>query len=158
MDLTKRSWIDATALQAQLAGHLWPNVAACEAALESNFGQSELARKDNNLFGMKQHDHPTYGSEVLPTREFEGGQWKVVNAVWIHYPDLKSCFVDRMKTLIRLAPYYPHYEAALEAPDPVGYLREVSKTWSTDPKRFQKVLDIFDDYLGIAGLRLGARV
>lgn len=137
---------------AETSGHIYPTMAACEAALESAFGTSLLAAKDNNLFGMKQHVHPVYGSEVLPTREFENGEWKVVDAVWVHYPTWDACFQDRMLTLIRLAPKYPNYEAALESPDCVTYLRNVSKTWSTDPKRAKKVLDIYDDYLGLTGL------
>ena len=44
------------------ARHVFPEMAACEAALESGFGKSGLAREDNNLFGMKQHPHPVYGT------------------------------------------------------------------------------------------------
>ncbi len=117
------------------AGHIFPRMAACEAALESGFGDSVLAKMDNNLFGMKQHRHPIYGTHVLPTREFQNGGWVVVKAKWIHYPSWIECFQDRMITLARLASVYPHYQAALNAPDAGTYVREVSKTWSTDPNR-----------------------
>ena len=39
---------------ARAAGHIFPDYAACEAALESTWGQSRLAREANNLFGQKQ--------------------------------------------------------------------------------------------------------
>lgn len=127
-------------------------MAAAEAALESNYGQSELARDANNLFGMKQHFHPVYQTMTLPTREFEKGEWeKVPGARWVKYPDLASCFADRLSTLKRLAPVYPHYAAALDASDPYGYINEVSATWSTDPLRAAKVIAIYQQYTAALG-------
>jgi flagellum-specific peptidoglycan hydrolase FlgJ len=88
---------------------------ACEAALESGYGRSQFAVQDRNLFGMKQHLHPIYGTHSLPTRKFLGNEWVTINSNWITYPDWQSCFADRMATLKRLAPVYPHYAAALAA-------------------------------------------
>src|ERR1035438_5317570 len=68
---------------AQKAGHVFPEMAACEAALESGYGRSQLATQDRNLFGTKQHLHPIYGTQSLPTREDLGGAWKTVNSNWI---------------------------------------------------------------------------
>lgn len=137
-----KQWVKDTAVAAQAGGHTWPEFAACEAALESAFGQSLLARQDLNLFGTKQHKHPIYGTHNLPTREYERSEWIVVNAAWITYPSLSACFDDRMATLGRLRNEYPHYHQALIAIDGVTFVREVSKSWSTDPNRGQKVLDI----------------
>lgn len=132
-------------LAAEKAGHVFPLMAACEAALESGYGKSGLAAEDNNLFGMKQHVHPVYGTAVLPTREFENGDWIEVDAKWIKYPSWDACFADRLSTLKRLAPArgFEHYAAAIAAPDPETYIRQVSAKWSTDPKRADKVLSIF---------------
>lgn len=117
---------------------------ACEAALESRYGTSELAIKANNLFGMKAHRDMIYQRLTLPTKEFIGGKWIDTTADWVLYPSWDECFADRVATLKRLAPYYPHYAAALKAASPVTYVLEVSRTWSTDPKRAEKVLDIYD--------------
>ncbi len=119
-------------------------MAACEAALESSYGRSVLAVLDKNLFGMKQHRHPIYGTHILPTKEFQNGEWITINASWVSYPDWPSCFKDRMSTLQRLATALPHYAAALVAKDAEAYVREVSQTWSTDPQRAEKVLAIYD--------------
>jgi flagellum-specific peptidoglycan hydrolase FlgJ len=127
-------------------------MAACEAALESAhvtpqgsiYGASQLAQQANNLFGMKQHSHPVYGTLNLPTKEFLHQQWVTVNADWVKYPDWATCFVDRMATLTRLAPAYPHYAAALAATDPVTYVTEVSRSWSTDPNRGHTVISIYN--------------
>lgn len=128
---------------ARAAGHIWPEMAACEAALESAWGSSELARADNNLFGTKQHAHPVFGTHNLPTREWLHNGWVVVNAEWVKYPTLADCFADRMATLKRLAPSFPHYAAALAATSGTQFVIEVSKSWSTDPKRADKVLAIY---------------
>jgi flagellum-specific peptidoglycan hydrolase FlgJ len=133
---------------AKAAGHVFPEFAACEAALESGFGHSQLASQDRNLFGMKQHQHPVFGTATLPTREFLSDKWVTLNSNWIVYPEWSDCFADRMATLKRLAPNYPHYAAALRAPDGASFVEEVSKTWSTDPQRGEKVLAIYNEMAG----------
>ncbi len=133
---------------AEQAGHIFPEMAACEAALESGYGRSQLAVQDRNLFGMKQHQHPIFGTHSLPTREFLSGQWVALNSNWICYPDWQSCFEDRMATLKRLAAVYPHYKNALGAASATTYVMEVSRSWSTDPERGQKVLAIYDNCAG----------
>lgn len=143
MEQFKVQFLQKAVQQAIRSGHIFPQMAAAEAALESGFGTSGLAISDNNLFGMKQHKHPVYGTHVLPTKEFLNGEWTVVNAQWIKYPDWAACFSDRMDTLRRLKDAYPHYAAALAATDATTYVTEVSRTWSTDPQRAAKVISIF---------------
>jgi len=128
---------------AAASGHVWPRMAACEAALESGWGESRLAAEDNNLFGQKQQQHPIYGTVDIPTREFLNHAWCVENAAWVKFPDWPSCFASRMGTLRRLAPEYPHYAMALAAGTPEEYIEEVSLSWSTDPNRAAKVLDTY---------------
>src|SRR4029077_11811828 len=118
MTTEQRLFISNCSLSARLVAHPFPDMAACEAALESNWGKSQLAQAGNNLFGMKQHQHPTYGTLTLPTREFQGGEWKVVDASFVRYPTLDDCFADRLATLTRLASVYPDYKKALEAKAP----------------------------------------
>jgi flagellum-specific peptidoglycan hydrolase FlgJ len=169
MNASQKDFLDRAAAEAQLAGHIYPQMAACEAALESGYGASKLAREANNLFGMKQHSHALYGTLSLPTREFVGLEkdltdgnrdgWITVTAEWVSYPDLKSCFADRKATLERLANakrangtlVYPHYNAALRALSVESYITEVSTTWSTDPERARKVLSIYLSFAGVAG-------
>lgn len=145
MNDSQRDFFSRASAEATKAGHPFPQMAAAEAALESNWGNSELARDAANLFGMKQHAHFVYGTMNLPTREFENGEWISTVAHWVKYPDWASCFADRLATLQRLANAFPHYKAALEAPDAETYITEVSKTWSTDPNRAQKVLSIYQE-------------
>lgn len=139
-------WLTQTVQAAKDAEHIFPEMAGAEAALESNYGASQLAREANNLFGMKQHTHPLHGTLVLPTKEFLNSQWVVTSANWVKYDTLAECFEDRMETLERLKSTYPHYAMALAATDPVTYIFEVSRTWSTDPLRSAKCLSIYNAY------------
>ncbi len=148
MTPANKDFLQRAFLAAQAAQHIFPDMAAAEAALESGYGRSQLAIQDRNLFGCKQHVHPIYGTHSLPTREFLGGEWKSVEANWITYPDWQSCFADRMATLQRLASVYPHYQNALAASSAVTYINEVSMTWSTDPNRATKCLAIYDACAG----------
>lgn len=147
--MTKEEFLQKTKQAAMNIGQQWPGYVAAEAALESTYGTSELAVQDYNLWGMKQHVHPIYGTVSLPTNEFLHGEWEKVEAPFIKYPDWESCLRDRLATLVRLAPYYPHYAAALAASNGPTYITELSKTWSTDPKRGQHVLDIYNDNLEV---------
>lgn len=146
MNNSQRGFLDRATAEAVKANHPFPRMAAAEAALESNYGRSELARAGSNLFGMKQHAHAIYGTMTLPTREFVGGDWIAIAGAWVNYPDWRACFADRLATLERLSNAFPHYAAALRAPDAETYIAEVSKTWSTDPDRGKKVLSIYHDY------------
>lgn len=146
MNSLQRDFLDRATAEAIKVNHPHPQMAACEAALESSWGNSVLAREDNNLFGMKQHAHPVYFTVNLPTNEFLDGKWQRVTASWIKYPDWGACFADRLATLQRLSNVYPHYKAAIETQDPETFIREVSATWSTDPKRADEVLSIYREY------------
>jgi len=129
---------------ARAAGHLFPEYAACEAALESGWGQSRLATEANNLFGQKQSaDAPSgFATLSLSTREFLHGRWVTVIAHWACFADQASSFRARMALLRRLEHSYPAYARALAATTGEAFIEEVSRAWSTDPQRAQKVLAI----------------
>ena len=136
---------------AAAAGHMFPEYAACEAALESAWGLSHLAARANNLFGQKQ-SHPAHeGTETisLPTREYLHGAWTTVPANWIVFAGWQACFEERMKLLHTLESAYPHYAAALKAKNGEEFITEVSKSWSTDPQRAGKVLSIYDHHQAV---------
>ncbi|HEY1500145.1 MAG TPA: glucosaminidase domain-containing protein [Acidobacteriaceae bacterium] len=134
------------AAAALASGHVFPEYAACEAALESGWGLSQLATTANNLFGQKQSHPPLDGSNTLtlPTREFLNGAWVTVQANWVSFPDWPSSFRARMALLQRLSSSYPDYMAALKATTGEQFVTTVSHTWSTDPQRAGKVLSIYD--------------
>jgi flagellum-specific peptidoglycan hydrolase FlgJ len=129
---------------ARAAGHIFPDYAACEAALESTWGQSRLAREANNLFGQKQSAEAQTGVATLtmPTQEFLHGRWVTVVAHWASFADQAACFRARMALLRRLEHSYPAYARALAATTGEAFIEEVSHVWSTDPERAAKILAI----------------
>ena len=131
---------------AEAAEHVFPAYAAAEAALESAWGKSKLAVEGNNLFGRKQSVKPVFETLDIPTKEFLHGEWVVVPAHWVKYPDWDSCFRDRMALLERLPSLYGD---ALAAPDGEGFIKLVSIHWSTDPNRAEKVLETFRAHQGV---------
>lgn len=136
---------------AKAAGHIFPEYAACEAALESGWGMSRLAEEANNLFGQKQAHPALAGTRTitLPTREYLRGAWATVEASWVMFADWQSAFGERMRLLESLRHAYPHYAAALAAKTGEEFISEVSKSWSTDPQRAGKVLSIYDAHRSV---------
>jgi flagellum-specific peptidoglycan hydrolase FlgJ len=141
-------WLKQTSANAHTGGHIFPDYAACEAGLESSYGTSLLARKGNNLFGQKHRAGSAFGELTLPTKEFVNGEFVDTVAYWNVYPNVETCFQDRMATLSRLRHEYPHYNNALNATAGDIYVTEVSETWSTDPLRASKVLAIYKEFFG----------
>ena len=141
---------------AHAAGHIFPDYAACEAALESTWGRSRLAREANNLFGQKQSQTQSVedvngsgapgaivGVLAMPTQEFLNGRWVTVVARWARFADQAASFRARMALLHRLEHSYPAYARALAATTGEAFIEEVSCAWSTDPRRAAKVLAIY---------------
>ncbi|MFP5226881.1 MAG: glycoside hydrolase family 73 protein [Acidobacteriota bacterium] len=120
------------------ANHIYPEMAVCEAALESGWGKSELAVKANNLFGRKVWKA---GQDVLvlPTKEFLHGEWVTVSADWLKFATWADCFADRAHILMT----DPRYQASMGAKTAEEYAVAVSKVWSTDPQRATKVLQTY---------------
>jgi flagellum-specific peptidoglycan hydrolase FlgJ len=144
--MTPSTFLPKAIQAAEESGHIWPEYAACEAALESAWGESQLAKKGNNLFGEKNPKGSGYPTMELPTFEFINGQRIRTTAIWPCFPDWRTSFVERMNVLRRLAPFFPHYGNALAAPDGETFVIEVSKTWATDPDRAAKVLQIHNKH------------
>lgn len=137
------AFLRRAAAAARAAGHTFPDYAACEAALESNWGQSRLAREANNLFGQKASvQEQGLATLALPTQEFLHGRWVTVIAQWARFADQAACFRARMALLRRLQHSYPAYARALVASTGESFIEEVSRAWSTDPQRAAKVLAI----------------
>lgn len=136
------------ARKAQASGApIVPEVAAAQAALESRYGRSLLAKRANNLFGIKAG--PSWSGEVLelPTREFDPERgWIKVVARWRKYPDWTACFEDYGAIIARLSWYRDAVEAARRG-DARAFLKGLlarpgEPGWATDPNYEEKVLAV----------------
>ena len=144
--MTKHDFFAKAISAALAAGHIFPEYAVCEAALESAWGESQLAHQANNLFGQKAGFTEAKAETIqLQTREFLHGHWFTVPALWPKFADWTESFKARME-LLRGSHLYAN---AMDAENGEQFVTCVSKVWSTDPHRSYTVLLIFRQNQGL---------
>ena len=109
-----------------------------EAALESAWGTSGLARMANNYFGIKAR--PGGEAIELPTIEYVNGAPVRVTAKFAQYASIAECFADRDHMITSLPAYQ---EARAAAADPEAFARALARHWATDPGYAEKVLTVY---------------
>ena len=116
---------------------LYPSVILAQAAVESNFGESELSKCYNNYFGIKGE------GVVLPTMEMEGEEEKMVQDGFRTYGSARESFYDYGKLIAKAARYEPVREATSAeayamALHPAGY--------STNPRYGDILIEVMTVY------------
>ena len=119
---------------------LYPSVILAQAALESNFGQSDLAQANKNFFGIKAKD----GQGVsYPTEEVKDGQRITIQD---NFESYKSP-VDSFKHYGRLLSQAQRYQPVREAKSPQEACHRLHPSgYSTDPGYGQRLVDLIDQY------------
>ena len=135
--MTKQEFI-SVATNAAAAGKYAAGITVAQAALESAWGNSQLAQKANNYFGIKAHGDAE--SIAFPTTEVVNGKSVNVQARFAAYPDMAACFADRDRIITQLACYQ---DARANAADPEMFARCLARHWATDPKYAEKLLSIY---------------
>ena len=79
------------------------SLTAAQALIESNKGNSGLAVKGNNLFGIKGEYNGQ--SVTMPTKEFVNGQYVTVNAAFRKYPSWAESISDHSAMFNRMSRY-----------------------------------------------------
>lgn len=103
---------------------LYPSVILAQAAVESNFGESELSKQYNNYFGIKGE------GVVLPTMEMEGETEKMVKDDFRTYGSARESFFDYGKLIAKA----PRYEAVRRAESAEAYAKALHPAgYSTNP-------------------------
>jgi flagellum-specific peptidoglycan hydrolase FlgJ len=115
-------------------------ITVAQAALESNFGESQLSRTANNYFGIKAHGK--HAAIEFRTNESGAKGDQQVVARFAAYDGMEECFECR-NHLIANSPVYAEARAAKG--DPVRFVTEMGKHWATDPKYAEKVLRIYTE-------------
>ncbi len=154
--MTKDEFIAAAtaAAQASSATSGFPSgVTIAQAALESYWGNSALARVANNYFGIKARpDHPSKpnaglpgtpaGGEAieLPTLEYVDGAPVRSTAKFARYASMTECFAHRDHMIASLPAYQ---EARAAAQDPEAFVCALARHWATDPGYAEKLLYLY---------------
>jgi flagellum-specific peptidoglycan hydrolase FlgJ len=129
----------ARALSAQSGLPLGISVA--QAALESSWGNSLLARLANNYFGIKAR--PGRAWVDLPTTEVVNGIARKIVARFARYNSMKECFEDREQMILHLPAYA---EARARASNPAQFAAALAQHWATDPGYAEKILRIYAEH------------
>ncbi len=127
--------------------NLYGSVMMAQASGESGWGQSTLASRYNNYFGIK----GSYNGQSVPmlTTEYVNGQPIQVVANFKVYPDIRSSMEDNAKLLRNGLYWAPDYYS--------GTWRENAKTYAeaayglqdryaTDPYYASKLINLIKDY------------
>jgi flagellum-specific peptidoglycan hydrolase FlgJ len=116
-------------------------VTIAQAIDESGWGQSALAIRDHNLFGIK--GTGPAGSDALPTREYENGQWVTVTAQFRVYHNVAESIADHSE-LLSTGPSYQHAMANRHVPD--AFATNLTGVYATDPQYGSTLITIMKLY------------
>lgn len=123
-----------------------PSVVTAQAALESDYGSSDLSRDYNNLFGYKAS--PGERSVRMPTKEFQDGEWQTIEDDFKVYRSWKQSVRDH-GDLMQHGVSWDHdlYRGVIEAPDyQTACYALVDAGYATDPGYAEKLIQIIEDY------------
>lgn len=147
--ISKEEFIERVAPYAQelqASYGVLPSIIVGQAILESNWGQSQLAAKYNNLFGIK-----AYGNQKkvnLETKEFVNEVWIVIQGDFRVYNTWEESMDDHTRLFINGVSWNPklydkvllatNYKEAANALQQAGY--------ATDPTYAEKVIGVIESF------------
>jgi flagellum-specific peptidoglycan hydrolase FlgJ len=116
------------AMAAQVRYGIPAAVTIAQAIEESGWGQSVLAVRDHNLFGIK--GTGPAGADLLPTREYENGHWVTQTAAFKVYHNVAESIADH-SLLLATGPSYAQAMADRHVPD--AFAADLTGVYATDP-------------------------
>ena len=133
--------IAPAAKSSSVATGIYASFTMAEAALESGWGESGLAKTANNYFGVKADPSWTGDTVSIPTKEYLNEQWVTVEAQWRKYPDLLSCLSDHAQFLLD----NPRYQPAFATNNVNDFTNAIAAAgYATDPQYAQKIMEIIN--------------
>ena len=121
-----------------------PSIKLAQAALESGWDDSLLAREANNKFGIKSHNWggATYNAA---THEFYGSERTDIKADFRAYGSPQESFIDHSNFLIQNPTYAPLFE--LDFLDYKGWARQLKASgYATSPTYSDKLIALVEKY------------
>ena len=117
------------------------SVAIAQAIEESAWGQSSLAAQYHNLFGIK--GTGPAGTDMLPTQEYQNGQYVTVNAPFRVYHNVAQSIADHGH-LLATSSSYQHAMADRHLPD--AFATDLTGVYATDPHYGSSLIAIMKLY------------
>ena len=116
------------------------SVSIAQSILESGWGRSDLARRANNLFGMK-GEGPA-GSLTVETREFIQGRERWVRAAFQKFHSQAEAVAEHAR-LLGTSPYYARARAV--ASDARAFAHALTGVYATAPNYGQMLVQLMDE-------------
>lgn len=131
--------------QEQQKYHLLASITIAQAALESDWGQSQLASKYNNLFGIKDD---SASAKTMTTKEYVNGRWIVVEAPFATYKNWDASVQAHTQFLAQGKSWDPkRYQSVFEAQNYRQAARALQKKgYATDPNYAAKLINFIQTY------------
>lgn len=131
----QQTFLENAYAAAKAAGCIFPEYAACEAALASNYGQTPSAKRGNNLFNFRVPAKAYRQSGNVRTVPVDPG--KGINAR-LAFGSYADCFAYRADHMAKVTMYY----LARRAKTGYEYLAEMARL-SPDPQYRPKIQAIY---------------
>ncbi len=141
---TRQAFISAVApgaIAAQRKYGVPAAVTIAQAIEESGWGQSSLAVKDNNLFGIK--GTGPAGTDQLPTQEYQDGQWVSLTAPFRVYHTAAQSIDDHGK-LLATSGYYTRAMGVRRSPN--AFAAALTGVYATDPSYGETLIGLMRQY------------
>lgn len=125
---------------------LLPSITIAQACLESNYGQSDLSQKYNNLFGVKGSNPNT--SAVMTTKEYVKNKWVTVKARFQIY-DSYEASIRAHARLFQNGTTWNHdqYKHVLASKDYKTQAKVlVTDGYATDPDYADKLINLIEQF------------
>lgn len=125
---------------------LLPSITIAQACLESNYGQSDLSQKYNNLFGVKGTNPNT--SAILSTKEYVKGKWINVKARFQIYDSYEASIRAHARLFQNGTTWnhdqYKHVLASKNYKTQAKAL--VTDGYATDPNYADKLINLIEQF------------
>jgi flagellum-specific peptidoglycan hydrolase FlgJ len=116
-------------------------VTIAQAIGHSGWGRSYLATKNHNLFAIK--GTGPAGSDLLPTQQYENGQWVTIDAPFRVYNNFSESIEDHGE-LLATSGYYWH--AMSERSDPDAFANALTGVYDTNPEYGSELIQLMHQY------------
>lgn len=122
-----------------------PSITGAQAVLESAWGESDLAKKANNLFGIK-GDYQGY-AYFKDSWEVIDGKNTTVRSAFRHYPDKATSVKDHGEFFTSTDWRKENYKNVIGGTDYKQVARALSESgYATDPDYPEKLVNIIEQY------------
>ena len=125
---------------------LLPSITIAQACLESNYGQSDLSQKYNNLFGVKGSNPNT--SAVMTTKEYVKNKWVTVKARFQIYDSYEASIRAHARLFQNGRTWnhdqYKHVLASIDYKTQAKAL--VTYGYANDPEYADKLINLIEQF------------